>query len=300
MKDFIVARSWRTFDKQQLVALAEICKMISFHRKYMNKAEIHLNINNPNLEMQEIARKIVPADIDLFFYTNEDLENYVRSRNIEPNLENYKTWEWIYHIILYHMLCVERGVDYLLTYDDDILFNAVEYREIVHFVTNKIPFTIADQYNDADKPMMGKLVEKFGNELFENYYRCNGNGYSGNSGFMGFNNSTMKLFESKEDFEWLLNAFTYKKWDHQTMQGVPWDGYKVLLQEQSLLSVLNRAYSNKQHILLFERDGYILTQDIEKMKRSKIMHFISTTKYDQFYLSLIEDRYNILKQVYVF
>jgi hypothetical protein len=72
------------------------------------------------------------------------------------------------------------------------------------------------------------------------------------------------------------------------------------LQEQSLLSVLNRAYSNKQHILLFERDGYILTQDIEKMKRSKIMHFISTTKYDQFYLSLIEDRYNILKQVYVF
>ena len=47
---------------------------------------------------------------------------------------------------------------------DDILFNATEYREIVHFVTNKIPFTIADQYNDADKPMMGKLIEKFGNE----------------------------------------------------------------------------------------------------------------------------------------
>lgn len=300
MKDFIVARSWRTFGEQQIVALAEICKLISFHRSYMNKAEIHLNINNPNLEMQEIAKKIVPTNIDLFFYTNEDLENYVKSRNIEPNLENYKTWEWIYHIILYHKLYTERNVDYLLTYDDDILFNATEYREIVHFVTNKIPFTIADQYNDADKPMMGKLIEKFGNELFENYYRCNGNGHSGNSGFMGFNNSTMKLFESTKDFEWLLNAFTYKKWDHQTMQGVPWDGYKILLQEQSLLSILNRAYSNKQHILLFERDGYILTQDIEKMKRSKVMHFISTTKYGEFYLSLIEDRYNILKQIYVF
>ena len=90
----------------------------------MNKAEIHLNINNPNLEMQEIARKIVPANIDLFFYTNEDLEDYVKSRNIEPNLENYKIWEWIYHIILYHKLYTERNVDYLLTYDDDILFNA--------------------------------------------------------------------------------------------------------------------------------------------------------------------------------
>ena len=76
MRDFIVARSWRTFDKQQVVALAEICRLISFHRKEMNKAEIHINVNNPNPEMQELARKIVPENIKLFFYDNQFLEDY--------------------------------------------------------------------------------------------------------------------------------------------------------------------------------------------------------------------------------
>ena len=300
IREFIVARSWRTFGEQQLVALAEICKLISFYRRHMDKAEIHLNINNPNHEMQEIAYKILPPGISLFFYDNAELEKYVKDYGIEPEVEKYKEWEWIYHIILYHKLYTERNVNYLLTYDDDILFNGPNYEDILHFVTSKIPFTIADQYNDGDKPMMGKLIEKFGNQLFENYYRCYGNSHSGNSGFMGFNNSTMRLFKSKEDFEWLLNSFTYKKWDHLTMQGADWDGYKILLQEQSLLSILNRAYSNKQHILLFEKDGYILTQDIEKMKKSKIMHFISTTKYDQYYLSLIKERFNMLKEIYNF
>jgi hypothetical protein len=82
------------------------------------------------------------------------------------------------------------------------------------------------------------------------------------------------------------------------MQGTGWDDYKILLQEQSFLSILNRAYSDKKHILLVDTDGYILSQDLELMKQSKVMHFISTTKYDKYYLDQIEERYEKLKQLY--
>ena len=104
MKDFIVARSWRTFGKQQIVALSEICRLITIHIGYLGKAEIHLNINNSNKELQEKVRKIVPESISLFFYENEELENYVRDFGFEPDIEKFKEWEWIYHIILYHKL----------------------------------------------------------------------------------------------------------------------------------------------------------------------------------------------------
>jgi hypothetical protein len=298
MRDFIVARSWRTFDKQQLVAVTEICKLITRQHSQIERAEIHLNINNPNHEMQAKAYQVLPPNVSLFFYDNTELEQYVRDYGIEPEVEKYREWEWIYHIILHHKLYHERGNDYILTYDDDILFNDVDFSDIAHFVTSKIPFSISDQFPDADKPMMGKLIEKFGNELFENYYRCYGNDRAGNSGFMGFNNSTMSLFTSKEDFKWLIDSFTYKRWDHQTMQGTSWDTYKVLIQEQSLLSILNRAYSNKEHIILLPSDGYILTTDMELMKQSRVMHYISTTKYSEEYLNIIENKYERIKEFF--
>jgi hypothetical protein len=216
MRDFIVARSWRTFGKQQLVAVTEICKLIKQQQHYIERAEIHLNINEPNHEIQELAYNLLPEGVSLFFYDNAELENYVKNYGIEPDLEKYGEWSWIYHVLLHHKLYTEREIDYILTYDDDILFNDYDFSDIVHFVTTKIPFSIADQFADADKPMMGKLVEKFGNEIFENYYRCHGNNYAGNSGFMGFNNSTMSLFASKEDFKWLIDSFIYKRWDHLT------------------------------------------------------------------------------------
>lgn len=297
-RDFIIARSWRTFGKQQMVALAEICKILGPHAMDDDRCEIHLNINQPNPELQEQAFKLLPKNIKLFFYTNQDLENYCRKYGIEPNLENFKTWEWIYHILLYHKLYFEDGVNYLLTYDDDILFNADDFGDLIHLIAHKIPFSIADQYHDADKPMMGKLVERFGNEIFENYYRCGGNNRAGNSGFMGFNNSTMQYFSHSEGLNWLINSFTYKRWDHLTMQGVTWDTYKVLLQEQSLLSILNRAYSGLRHLLLLPIHGYVLNQDLEKMKQSKVMHFISTTKYEPYYLNQVEQRYEQLKHIH--
>lgn len=296
-RSLIVARSWRTFDKQQLVALNEMCNFIRDNRGHFEIVEIHLNINNPNQVLQEKAKALLPEGVKLRFYTNGELEKYCRDYGIEPDLEKFKTWEWIYHILLYHYLYHVLGHDYILTYDDDILFNTTDNLDIIHHIVHKIPFSIADQYHDADKPMMGKLVVKLGNEVFENYYRCAGNNRSGNSGFMGFNNGTMRLFPYKSGLEWLIESFTYKKWDHLTMQGVTWDHYKVLLQEQSLLSILNRAYSGLKHTIFTSNDGYYLTQDLEKMKQSKIMHFISTTKYEPYYLGLVEERYNRIKEL---
>jgi len=37
---------------------------------------------------------------------------------------------------------------------------------------------------------------------------------------------------------------------------------------------------------------------MELMKQSKIMHFISTTKYTEEYLQLIENKYTTIKEVF--
>lgn len=292
MSTIIVARSWRCFEKQQVVALYEIINLL----RHTESCEIHLNINSPNEQLQETIKKIIPKNIKVFFYNNKDLELYLYNRGVFFDVENFKKWEWIYHILLYHKLYHENNIDYLLTYDDDILFKDEQFPDILHFLKNKIPFNIVDQYNDADKPMMGKLVEKFGNIIFENYYRCNGNDKSGNSGFMGFNNSTMRFFTSVDDLQWLIDSFIYEIWDHKSMQNTSWDSYKILLQEQSLLSILNRAYSDGKHIILTEDDGYILSTEPLKMSQSKILHYISTLKYTPEYLELIDKKYRKIEK----
>mgnify|MGYP000865735466 CR=1 FL=1 len=103
----------------------------------------------------------------------------------------------------FYISCLRNGFD-IKHFDQKFIDSAKDYINL-----NLDNEKLADKMSHTHEKI-NNLIEKFGNELFENYYRCNGNGHSGNSGFMGFNNSTMKLFESTKDFEWLLNAFTYK------------------------------------------------------------------------------------------
>lgn len=293
MNPITIARSWRNFDKQQFVAVCELLRV--FKDKELH---IHLNINNNvNSELVDKIKKNLPENCTLSIYSNKFFDNYAKSLNISSDtIAKFKEWEWIYHILLYHYLSFKEAT-YILTYDDDIIFNTRDIGTIFHNLEYKIPFSICDQHYDADKCMMGKLCETLGAWVADEYFATTSNDMPTNSGFMGFN--PIEVFKPFKNLEEIVNLFEFKKWDHKTMQGSNYDTYKILLQEQSFLSIMSRATSNRQHIVLNkEKDNCFITSDTGEINTSKISHFVGTLKYEPFYLNKIKMLYNIYIKKY--
>ncbi len=286
--NLVVSRSWREFKEQQFVA---ICELVNKFADY--KLDIHININ---LEIDQVLLKkldnyLLDSGHVLTIYTDNELDKYaLKNGATETHLVKFKEWGWIYHLLLYHKLYYEFGVDYLLTYDDDIFFNEKPIGELLYLVNNQVPFACADQYADSDKCMMGKLCVLFGVEINDEYYANTSALYSTNSGLMGLNNTMFSKFKKGDDFIKMLDLFEYRRWDHKTMSNLGYDDYKILLQEQSFLGILNRAFSNRTHRILDEKDEYIISSDLEQIRKSKVEHYVSVSKYSDEYLQKLQNK----------
>lgn len=286
--NLIVSRSWREFKEQQFVA---ICELVNKFEDY--KLDIHININ---LEIDQVLLKkldnyLLDSGHVLTIYTDNELDQYaLKNGATEKHLVKFKEWGWIYHLLLYHKLYYEFGVDYLLTYDDDIFFNEKPIGELLYLVNNQVPFACADQYADSDKCMMGKLCVLFGAEINDEYYANTSALYSTNSGLMGLDNTMFSKFETGDNFRKMLDLFEYRKWDHKTMSNLGYDDYKILLQEQSFLGILNRAFSNRTHRILDKTDEYIISSDLEQIRKSKVEHYVSVSKYSDEYLQKLQNK----------
>lgn len=292
MKEIIIARSWREFDKQQFVAVCEILRVFKDRT-----LKIHLNINGDvNDSYVEAIRTNLKNDSELIIYNNTFLDEFARSHEVSlDKINEFPQWEWIYHILLYYYL-YENQVSYVLTYDDDILFRTSNIGEVLHNLDYEIPFSICDQYYDADKCMMGKLCENLGAWVADEYFACNSNDMPTNSGFMGFKPES--IFKPFSDLNQIVSLFIFKKWDHHTMQGTGYDTYKILLQEQSFLSIMSRATSNRSHIVLHKGDGYFVTSNVDEINLSNILHYVGTLKYEDVYLNRVDALYSIYKSKY--
>lgn len=284
MKPITVARSWREFDKQQFVAISELIRV--FSNRDLN---IHININGKiNESLFQRLNLGLPSNVKLHFYSNEFLNDVAKQYGIQDT-SKFIEWEWIYHILLYYHLA-SKNVDYILTYDDDILFKTSSLGEVTHCIDHGIPFSIVDQHYDADKCMMGKLCETLGSWVADEYFACYSNNMPSNSGFMGF---STKIFEPFQSLSQIVSLFEFKKWDHKTMQGSSYDQYKILLQEQSFLGIMSRAISNRTHIVLGRDEGYFITSDPKEITTSKVSHYVGTLKYEEPYLKTIDILYDI-------
>lgn len=290
-----VARSWREFDKQQFVALCELAdKLIDY------KLDIHINVNEYiNEDILEMTHSYLnERGHTLKLYTDEHFDDYARGKGIDDEkIEKFKTWKWIYHILLYHSLLHENKVEYLLTYDDDILFNDKPIGELLYLLANRIPFACADQFSDSDKCMMGKLCVYFGSKINDEYYANTSCLFASNSGFMGIDNTMFYEFSTNEQLLELVDLFDYEEWNHKTMTGMGYDKYKILLQEQSFLSIMNRFISNRTHRILDASDEYIISSDLEQIRKSKIEHYVSVSKYSDEYLNKVEKKFRKYKKI---
>jgi len=286
MKRLVIARSWREFSIQQAAAIYSLYEIF---RDY--DVHLHLCINEKVFEedlLENIKAKIPGWKINI--YDNKFFDDYAISRGAtKEQIAKFPEWMWIYHILLYHYLWCIQKEEYLLTYDDDIFFNEIP-GDVLHKVNERIPFCMTDQYSDSDKPLMGKLVLHFGNWILDEYFSCWGSTESSNSGFMGIiNKEIFSPFVSPENFRKLLDMFEYKRYSHKE-KNETWDEYKILLQEQSFLGILNRAFSRRKHAILNSQYGY----SIANPDKSKVAHYVAKAKFSEEFHKRVDIKYEEL------
>jgi hypothetical protein len=291
LEEIHIARAWRTFGPQQIVAVH------SLHRAFPEFNFYFHIVSTENPSQEEILhfRECLPPDrISFGFYSAEIIDDYALSCGAtEEHLKNFKEWRWIYHLLLYHALFYEEKLEYVLSYDDDIFFQG-DLKLVKEILSQRISFSVEDMHTDGDKCMFPQLISYFGPNVFEKYYSAPNNHLSSNSGFMGINLKTIfSQFPRGESFREMLDMFQYSKYEHGKT-GLHWKEYKILLQEQSFLSILSRAL-NQMHIVLSQaEDGY----SISHIETSPIQHYVAEKKMSSEFESRVKLEYEkILEDV---
>lgn len=275
-----VARSWRVFGQQQTIGLLSLYKKIH----WMNPV-FHLNINEDvDDDCLEYLYNFVPRE-NVYIYSDNFFDEYARLNEVDESLiQQFSKWKWIYHILLYYYLYSEIDIPYILTYDDDILFNEKEIHEVLGLLEKEIPFGIGEPNGFADKTMLGKLSIYFQDKFDINYmfWSCWPQEFSINSGFMGIRTEFFNHYDSLIDICNLFNYEEYIHTDSPTFDSL----FNKLLQEQSFLSINNKSFYNDEYVTLTPDDGYDIRWDeIDEnySNKTKVEHYVHTKKYTKIY-----------------
>lgn len=283
-----VARSWRELGNQQLVAVHSLAEAFP---------EFHLHFHictsvDPDEKRRQSFQERLPNNVTFGLYPLELLDEHAFNCGATPeHIKKFKSWKWIYHILLYHALFYEEKVDYLLSYDDDIFFNG-DLAAVKNLVVLKNPFSIQDLHSDGDKALFPQLINYFGPEIHDAYYSSTNNHLSSNSGFMGINtHKIFTQFPKGESFRAMLDMFTYSPYEHGKT-GLKWKDYKILLQEQSFLGILNRSLSSTHFVLNDKEHGY----SVEHLDKSPVQHYVADRKYSKEFRERMIDKLMKLKE----
>lgn len=290
----VVSRLWKKRGIQQYFSLLQLSKEF-----WDFEIEANILIDDWSFEddwTKEIDKLSTPHregfPMTINFYTMDDLSEWYIKNNLLTKDEFYglRNFIHIYHVLLYYYLMQEKGIEYLITYDDDVYFNdkiGMELSEIDGLVLNNRSFVIDEtKCPISDKGMFYKLSEYFGYDISKEYYKNNYNGVGVNAGFMGINlNSVFYPFIG--DIKSLLNLFEFKD-DKTFMSDVEKRLYDT--QEQSFLSIMTHCYSPESVFRLGPDLGYFFDSPIqESLNKSKIIHFTGERKFDPMFRKVITD-----------
>jgi hypothetical protein len=294
----IVSRSWREFNKNQAIGLLSLYKKI-----WWIKPKFHLNINGyVDINWLNFVYEFVPKD-NIFLYNDDFLKNYAISSGVDSTIvEKFSQWKWIYHILLYHYLWSVKGYNYIVTYDDDILFNEKPIDEIIGCINEKVPFAIGESQIFSDKPMFGRICNYFGDSYDINifFWFCTNQDVSCNSGFMGVDNTIFARYKTLND---ICSMFSYIPYKHrELLHYEDFHSFKNffhgLLEEQSFLSINNKAFNPTTFITLREKDGYLIEYSEIKegySEKSKVEHYLGLKKYENLYESRVNMEFERLR-----
>jgi hypothetical protein len=289
-RKIVISRLWKKRGIQQYFSLLQFSKEFwdfeidahiliddwVFRDDWTNEIE---SLNTPH-------RPNFPMNIT-FYSINELKDWYVQNNILSPNDFNHlRSFIHINHLLLYYYLYVEKGIDYVVSYDDDVVFNkkvSEELEEVDGLVLNKIPFIVdEDYYPISDKGMMYKLSQHFGRDLSIDYYRNNPKGIGSNAGFMGIELNTV-FAPFKDNFRKLFNMFDLVSPSDKSIDEPYHYSDKLIFdtQEQSYLSIMLHCFSTKPLFRLSNNLGYFFDTPIqEAVNKSKLIHFTGDRKYD--------------------
>ena len=97
-KEIHIARSWRKFDKAGFVAIYGL-----FERLGHYKLNFHLAIEPENIQAKvflPLKKHLEKHGHSIRIYKQDTLKKYANSLGVpENNMERFKEWQWIYHIL---------------------------------------------------------------------------------------------------------------------------------------------------------------------------------------------------------
>jgi len=296
-RKIVVSRLWKKKGIQQYFSLLQLSKEF-----WDFEVDAHILIDDGEHKDDwsgEIDRLSTPHrpkfPMKVTFYSMSEIEGWYISNGLlrKEECEKLKSFVHIYHILLYYYLLVEKGVNYLVTYDDDIFFNkkaANSLSEIDGLVESQIPFVVNEDFCPmSDKGMFYKLSQHFGRDLTSDYHNNNPNGVGANAGFMGIDlYSIFHPFINKMDV--LLSLFEFKTESTPDEIMTFSDRRLYDTQEQSFLSIMSHCFSTKPIFRLGNSLGYFFDTPIqEAINKSKLIHFTGDRKYDPIFPKVVID-----------
>jgi hypothetical protein len=251
--------------------------------------DFHLIINDYDYN-DEYKSKIDNLNLNLTLYRKEFFQDYLKTQyNIDSDfLSSMINFPHFYHILIGHYLKRVNLIDYMVSYEYDVVFPTDDIQELRNCIINKQPFGIAEPHNPmCDKSIFQQLCSVFQTDLSKNII----NFQSGiNAGFQGINLNLFNEFLSVTNFKTLLDIFDFKSLDNldgsKRLEG--WNQTLFETQEQSFYSLMNQIFS-ENFKLLNQNDYYFWPcwdgndEFVEKSLKSKVLHFTGHKKSIEWY-----------------
>jgi len=286
MTKITVGRMWYKLSKEAYFGLKHLIETfpeIEF--------DFHLIINEYDYQ-DEYTDKIKELNINLTLYRKEFFIDYLKSQYlIDDNyLSSMINLPHIYHILIGHYLKRVKLIDYMISYEYDVVFPVSDIDELRKCLVNKIPFGIIEPHNPAcDKSLFLQLCQNVFNCDITNYILNKDKGF--NAGFQGINLDLFNEFLSQSNFKCLLDIFDIKPLENEDgskrLEG--WNQTLFETQEQSFYSLMNQIYS-KDNFKVLDIDQYYFwpcwdgnDEFVQKSLKSKVLHFTGHQKSIEWY-----------------
>lgn len=285
----IISRMWYQKGREAYFGLKHITE--SFPNI---EFEFHLIINDHDYK-DEYTKKIDDLNLNITFYKKDFFKDYLQAFYSldEDTISSLINLPHFYHIVIGHYLRRVCLVDYMLTYEYDVVFKDNDLKELNYCLENRIPFGITEPHNPGcDKGLYIAISNLFQSDIKEHIISKNANPkFLGvNAGFQGINLQLFDEFLSVGNFIKLLSIFDFKPLENEdgTKRLEGWDQTMYETQEQSFYSLLNQLYSDNYRILNIEEyyfwpcwDG--VPEFVEKSLQSKVLHFTGHKKSKEWY-----------------
>lgn len=283
MNPIPIARLWHKKGKLEYHTMIQLLK-------YFPDLEFEYHIVLDQFDYKdEWSEKIDNLPVKSFWYSKEDMHNYLKNSNYgnEDLISQIPNFIHFYHILINHYIRRVYSYDYSLMIEYDVIFNDDSLDQLKNCLENKIPFGIIEPANPGCDKALAEQISKLFNQNLVKYPQI-----GINAGFKGLNLRVFDEFLNPSTFNLLLSIFDFSGiYDEEGKEKTGWTRTIIDTQEQSFHSLMNALSPNYE--LLDPQNYYVFPYwvDMDYLMESKVIHFIGHEK-PQAMMDIIDTKLN--------